>query len=403
MAEKKIKVIRIIARLNVGGPARHTILLTQGLNNKRFSSILVTGKVDKGEEDMLYFAREKNVNPLIIPELQRRLNLVNDLIAFWKIFLLIKKERPDIIHTHTAKAGTLGRLAGILYNTFGLRKRTKLIHTFHGTVLAGYFGKIKSRFFIWIERILAYFTDTIVAVTETLKTELLNLKIGNPKKLSVIHLGIDIEELLSLAPANNSILKIGIIGRLVPIKNHKMFFEAAKIFLTSYKLPSYYYRFLVIGDGKLRKDLESYVLSLGINSFVEFQGWHSELAKIYNSLDIVVVTSINEGTPLCLIEAMSAAKPIIATDVGGVKDLFIRGKDYGLRHSDRIKIYDNGILCKSDDSNGLAEALDLLLRNRDLREKMGNSGRVFVRNRFSKERLIQDIEMLYNNYLKRSC
>ncbi len=401
---KRIKVVRIIARLNIGGPAIHAALLTEGLNKDIFDSLLVCGSLDRSEGDMYYYAKEKNVNPIIIPQLQRRVSLFNDLIAFIKIYFLIRKERPDIIHTHTAKAGALGRLAGIMHNAVNPGRGCRLIHTFHGTVLEGYFGKIRSKFFIWVERSLAYFTDSIIVVSQAIKEELLKFKIGNPQKIAVIPLGLEMEKLLNMARScdDTSLFRVGIVGRLVPIKNHRMFLEAAKLFLNKQKLPSGSCGFFIIGDGELREKLEAYALKLGIEGFVKFLGWMRDVPKVYSSLDVVVLTSLNEGTPVSLIEAMAAARPVIATDVGGVRDLFIKTKDYGITTNNRIRLYENGILCKNHDAQGLKEALCLFYDNPRLRQEMATCARNFVRDRFSKERLIKDIEMLYNRYLKRS-
>ena len=399
--QKKIKILRIIARLNVGGPAVHTILLTQGLNNAEFSTLLVTGRVEDSEKDMLDYAEEKNIEVFVIPELGRKISLFKDLISLIKIFMLIKREKPDIIHTHTAKAGALGRIAGIFYNATR-KDKAKLIHTFHGTVLQGYFGKLKTNFFIWIERLLGFFSDQIIVVSESVKKELLDLEIGSPEKICVIPLGLDIDKLLSIPYAKvNRRVNFGMVARLVPVKNHKMLLSACKEFIRTNGTASGSYRFLIVGDGELRQELEQAADELGINSNIEFCGWNLETFDIYNQLDVVVLTSLNEGTPLSLIEAMSAARPIIATDVGGVKDLFIKNRDYKVKNSNRLKIYDNGILCQSRDANGLAEAFYILLRDEKLRQEMGNCGREFVRNRFSKERLIKDIQILYNNCLRR--
>lgn len=395
---KTIKVLRIIARLNIGGPAIHTILLTEGLEKGRFETILVTGMADRNEGNMFYFAEEKGVHPIIIPELSRELSLRNDIVAFWKIFCLIRDKKPDIIHTHTAKAGALGRLAGILYNLINTKDRCKLIHTFHGNTLRSYFGSIKTKIFIWIERILAFFTDKIITLSPTLRKELLNLKIGNPKKITVIPLGLEMAESLSgMFRSSDSILRVGIVGRLVQIKNHRMFINAAKLILSNYPPQFNGCKFIIIGDGELRKELERYAEELGIKENIEFCGWQLKFSQVYEQLDIVVLASLNEGTPLSLIEAMAAAKPTIATDVGGVKDLFIKTNDYGLKHSPKIRIYDNGILCNSGDVEGMAEGLKILLSNNGLREAMGHHGRVFVKDRFSKDRLIKDIELLYNS------
>ena len=169
----KFKILRIIARLNIGGPAIHTILLTEELNKNCFESILVTGNVDKIEGDMLYLAKEKGINPIFIPQLQRKVDILRDLISLVKIYNLIRRQRPDIVHTHTAKAGAIGRVATLLYRLSGFNKKPKSIHTFHGHVLEGYFGRIKTNLFIWIERILAKITDRIIVVNQRTKEDLL--------------------------------------------------------------------------------------------------------------------------------------------------------------------------------------------------------------------------------------
>ena len=169
-----MKIVRIIARLNIGGPARNAVLLSEGFRD----TVLVCGEVEGSEGDMMYLAREKGIKPVIIKELGRELSWKDDWLAFWKIYKIICKEKPDIIHTHTAKAGTLGRFAGILYG------KAILIHTFHGHVFSGYFGKIKTIFFIWVEKILALFTDKIITVSENLKKELVKSSI--PRRRPVI-------------------------------------------------------------------------------------------------------------------------------------------------------------------------------------------------------------------------
>ena len=387
---RKFKVLRIIARLNIGGPAIHTILLSEGLDKGRFETVLACGRPEKDEGDMAYLAEEKGVRPVIIPELGRNLNMRNDIIAFWKLFRLIKREEPDIIHTHTAKAGTLGRLAGMLYNVvYSLQsivhreKNCLLVHTFHGHVLHSYFGRIKSGFFIWIERFLAIFTDKIIAVSESVKRDLIVLKVACPHKIVVVPLGLELERYLNIE--NNGYTKrdyksIGIIGRLVPVKNHKMFLDAAKrlkdIFGSNQKV-----RFLIVGDGPLRVELERYAEELGIGQDIIFTGWIKDLEKIYSELDIVALTSLNEGTPVALIEAQAAARPCVATEVGGVTDVIEEGK--------------TGLLVSSQDTREFIQALIKLLSDSTLMRTMGRYGRDRVKNRFSRERLIKDVESLY--------
>ena len=382
----KIKVLRIIARLNIGGPAIHTILLTEGLDKSRFETILIAGLTEKSEGDMLYLAEEKHVKPIIIPELGRALNIRNDIITFWKLFCLIRKEKPDIIHTHTAKAGGLGRLVGIFYNLVS-GKRCILIHTFHGHVLHSYFARMKSALFIWIEKLLAIFTDKIIAVSENLRKELILLRIANHRKIITIPLGLELDRYLSIE--NNGVeirnyKSVGIIGRLVPIKNHRMFLDSVKRFKDTLGFGQRA-KFLIVGDGPLHQELENYAKRLGISEDVTFTGWIKDLEKIYSELDIVVLTSLNEGTPVALIEAQAAARPCVATCVGGVANVIEEGRA--------------GFLVPSDDVDKFTEALSKLLSNPELALSMGRYGRERVISKFNKTRLFRDIEDMYEGIL----
>ena len=400
----KIKVLRIIDRLNIGGPAIHTILLTEELDKSMFDSVLVTGTVEKSEGDMFYLASEKNIRPIIIPELSRPLNVRNDFIAFWKLFCLIRRKKPDIIHTHKAKAGTLGRLACLLcklnFHFSAYIFQPMLIHTFHGHVLHSYFGRIKSAFFIWIERFLAVFTHKIIAVSESVRKELIALKIASPERIIAIPLGLELKKYLKIEKNNNrnrNYKSVGIIGRLVPVKNHKMFLDAAKRLKNSLGIRQRI-KFLIVGDGLLRQELESYTESSGIKQDVIFTGWIKDLEKIYSELDIVALTSLNEGTPVALIEAMAASRPVISTDVGGVKDLFSSQLEAKRdRSKAKIRYYDQGILIDSEDAETMAMAMKELLENNRIRKKMGETGRKTVYPKYDISRLIDDMKMLYMN------
>ena len=369
-----MKIVRIIARLNIGGPARNAVLLSEGFRD----TVLVCGEVEGSEGDMMYLAREKGIKPVIIKELGRELSWKDDWLAFWKIYKIICKEKPDIIHTHTAKAGTLGRFAGILYG------KAILIHTFHGHVFHGYFGRIKTAFFICVERFLALFTDKIITVSENLKKELVEkFKITPENKISVIELGFELDELFKLPPRENKeVINIGIVGRLVPVKNHKMLFKVAK----RVKGKGLRVKIAVIGDGEMREELEKYVIELGIEDKVEFRGWIKDLKAISEGLDIVVLTSLNEGTPVSLIEAMAAGRPVVTTNVGGVKDIVEDGK--------------SGYLVESGNVEEFTKKLLELVRDPEKRRTFGQNGRNIVKNRFTKERLIKDTKELYNNLLK---
>lgn len=374
--------------MNIGGPAIHTILLSEGLDKSRFETLLVTGTSEESEGDMLYLTEEKGVRPIIIPELGRALNIRNDIIAFWELFCLIKKEKPDIIHTHTAKAGTLGRLATLLcilvYRLSTIDYRPKIIHTFHGHVLHSYFSRIKSAFFIWIERVLAVFTLKIIAVSESVRKELIGFKIAGPQKIITIPLGLELKRYLKIeknGPEVRDYNSVGIIGRLVPVKNHKMFLEAVK----RLKENGARVKFLIVGDGPLRGELENYAEGLGLKQDVTFTGWIKDLRHIYSELDVVALTSLNEGTPVALIEAQAAACPCVATRVGGVPNVVEDGK--------------SGFLVVSRDIDKFTEALSELLNNPGLALSMGRYGRERVKNKFDKMRLFRDIENIYQELL----
>jgi glycosyltransferase involved in cell wall biosynthesis len=344
-----IKVVRIIARLNIGGPTIHTILLTRELNDEKYESILVTGNVASSEGDMAYYAEKMGVKPVFIKELGRELSWKDDLIAFFRIFMLLCKEAPDIVHTHTAKAGTLGRLSGILYNFISgifarlaksgkfeplkrgvFKKKVKLVHTFHGHVFHSYFGYFKTRLFIFIEKVLAFFSDRIIAISELQAKDIVEKFLVAPaKKVSVIPLGLNLS--VFFANKENGVnfrkecgaldddIFVGTVGRLVPVKNHELFLSAIKKLREQREKMDV--RFAIVGDGELRRELHDFSGALGIQDHVVFSGWQKDLAGVYAGLDIVALTSNNEGTPVSLIEAMASGKPIISTKVGGVVDL----------------------------------------------------------------------------------
>ncbi|MDD4878948.1 MAG: glycosyltransferase family 4 protein [Candidatus Omnitrophica bacterium] len=388
MAQKKLKILRIIARLNVGGPAIHTILLTQALNNKDFESILATGRVGAGEKDMGYLAKEKGVEPVIIPELERKISPVKDILALWKIYLIMRRERPDIVHTHTAKAGALGRAAAILA---GVPLR---IHTFHGHIFESYFDSFSAGAFLFIERFLAIFSKYIVVVSEAQKEEIVNkYKIAKDKKVRVIPLGLELGRLSSIVSRSEKFrgelhvgkdcILIGIIGRLVPVKNHRMFLDACKKLFDAAGIPDI--KCAIIGDGEERAGLEGYAEKLGIREKIVFVGWKKEMADVYADLDIVALTSLNEGTPVALIEALASGRPVVSTDVGGVKDVVEDGI--------------NGYLAASGDAAGFAKCLLGLAQDHKKRGEFGSNGRRKVLQKYSKERLVKDITALYEEAL----
>jgi len=399
---RKIKILRVIARLNIGGPSIHVHLLTKGLDAKKFEPILVAGKISPQEGDMSYLFDSANKEPIIIPELQREISLRMDLKAFQRIFSRLLKEKPDIVHTHTAKAGSSARLAVLMYNLIS-GKRVRTVHTFHGHVFEGYFSRAKSFLFVWIERIMAKETDVLVAISETQKKELADkYRIAPSKKIKRVELGFDLKPFLNgkalkghfrreIGIDEDTIL-IGIVGRLVPVKNHSMFLKVAKILLEQNH--GIRVKFIVVGDGELRDKLEDYCEKMRLSSYVHFCGWMRNLPFLYADLDILTLTSLNEGTPVSIIEAMASSVPVISTNAGGVLDLL--GPPDGSPLSNGFVVHEHGILCRKNDAFGFANGLKYLLEI-DIKEKEERLARArfFVEHKFSEKRLIHDIESLY--------
>ncbi len=388
---RKIKVLRIISRLNIGGPAIHAFLLTKNLDADKFETLLVTGSLSNTEGDMSFLFDSLEKKPIYIDALQRELNPVKDLIAFIEILKILYKNKPDIVHTHTTKAGASTRFAVFLYGLLTQRK-IKTIHTFHGHVLHGYFGTLKTRVFIRIERILAKFTERIVVICPLQYHELCHqFKIAPPNKFSIIPLGFDLTQFLDAEAHRGELRKelhipedmllVGMVGRLTAIKNHALFLRSAARVLEK----TANVRFLIIGDGELAVDLKQLADDLQIKDRVIFLGWRDDMASVYAGLDLVVLTSFNEGTPVTLIEAMASAKPVVATAVGGVPDIVLDGQ--------------TGILAPSGDADGLAVAMTDLLLDPGKRQEFGERGREFVREKYTKERLCADIEKLYGELL----
>jgi glycosyltransferase involved in cell wall biosynthesis len=393
----------LIARLNTGGPALHTVLLTRGLNDRRFRTRLVTGTVGAEEGDMVYVARAEGVTPTVLPELSQRVSPWTHARAFWRVYQLLRAEQPDIVHTHTAKAGVVGRIAALAYNAgrrLSRRPRASLVHTFHGHVFHGYFSPWKSKLLVVMERTLASRTDAVVTVAESVRRDLVDVyRVCPADKVHVVPLGLnlewtarlertrgDVRRGLGLSPA---VCLVGIVGRLTAVKNHALFLAAASRMTREA-------HFAVIGDGELRADVERRAAAPDLRGRVSLLGWQKDPARIYADLDIVCLTSRNEGTPAALIEAMAARRPFVATRVGGVADLMV-GR--ARREAAGFDVFANGILVAPADPEQLTAALDFLAGRPELRAAMGAAGHAFAIERFSRTRLIDAVAQLYTTLL----
>jgi len=404
----RMKVLRIIARLNVGGPARHVVWLTEGLRHD-YETLLVAGVVPPGEDDMSYVAANAGIEPMILREMSREIS-PKDAITVWKLYRLMLRERPDIVHTHTAKAGTVGRVAGLLYrwmtpaSLVGRPRRCRFVHTYHGHVFHSYYSPNKTRLLLAVEKFLARLaTDRIVVISRQQRQEINeNFRVGRSHQFAVIPLGIDLgvyadwearrNALRTELSATSDEVLIGIVGRLTEIKNHQGFLDAAAELK---KISRAKIRFLVIGDGGLRPQLESHANELGLRDDVLFLGSRSDPENFYPALDIVALTSLNEGTPLSLIEAMANERPVIATAVGGVVDLLGQKTS----SADGFHICERGVLVEEKDAATFAKGLDLLITDESLRHEIATRGREFVEKNYSKERLLRDVASLYQQML----
>jgi glycosyltransferase involved in cell wall biosynthesis len=384
-----VKVLRVIARLNMGGPALHVAYLTAGLQKRGYDTTLAAGSLARGEDSMAFIADGLGVDVVRIDELGREISPLRDLIATIKLARLIRRERPQILHTHTAKAGTVGRVAVLLA---GSRRPPIVVHTFHGHVLRGYFGPLRSLFFRLLERRLASITTALVAVSPQVRDDLVALGVAPRERFVVIRLGIELDE--RVAPEQNGRVEsrrylgipenrfaVGWIGRMTAVKRTDDVLVAFRRLRES----GIDACLCMVGDGPDRGQLERRAHELGIVRDTLFLGYQEDVAPFYAAFDALVLPSGNEGTPVSAIEALAAGRPVVATRVGGVPDVVRDGED--------------GFLVEAGATDDLAERLERLARDPALRERMGVQGRTRVLPRYAVERLVDDVDRLYRSLL----
>ena len=390
------KVLRIINRLNIGGPTYNAAYLSKYLSDD-FETLLVAGEKDESEDSSQFILHELGLKPIIIPEMKREINLKNDRIAYQKIKEIIADFKPDIVHTHASKAGAIGRLAAYKM------KVPVILHTFHGHVFHSYFGKVKTTIYKTIERNLARKSTKIIAISAIQKKELSTIhKIAKPNKIEVIPLGFDLNKFKENQKEKRKVFRqkwlieddeiaVGIIGRLVPIKNHHFFLNVAK---NISKLSTKKVRFLIIGDGELRDELENYCNQLEIdfstekdtrNALLSFTSWITDIDVALAGLDIVALTSKNEGTPVSLIEAQAAGKPIVSTNVGGIENIVIPNE--------------TALLSNINDEQLFTKKMLYLIEEEDKRMAFSQKG-THVFKSFHYDRLVSDMEKLYCQLLQ---
>lgn len=391
------RVLILINRLNLGGPAFHVATLTKYLSPE-FEMLLVAGTKDDSEESSDYIVKNMGLNFVSLPEMHRSLNPFKDYRSYRTLRKMIRDFKPDIVHTHAAKAGALGRLAALH------EKVPVIIHTFHGHVFHSYFSPLKTKVFLQIERYLAKKTSGIIAISERQKKDLsLKYRVCNASKVHMIPLGFDLRNFRENIDEKRASFRkkylldddeiaIGIIGRLVPVKNHPLFLASAASILKQTKKKV---RFFVIGDGEskelLFREAESldlnytYFKSKPVKADLTFCSWIKDVDVAISGLDIVALSSHNEGTPVSLIEAQAGDKPVISTNVGGIENVVIKNE--------------TALLVDSNDYTDYAQQLLRLIEDDELRNRLGKNGWEFVREKFHFTRMIKEVAMLYKQLL----
>jgi len=389
---ERIKVIHVITRFDKGGSAENTFLTVKGLNKNKYEVILIRGLAEESRmgteetaavERNLREAEKCGVKIITVSELVRTIHPLHDLKALFDLIQIFKNEKPRIVHTHTSKAGILGRWAAFFANT------KIIVHTPHGHVFWGYFNKWKTGCFILLEKLTAFITNKIITLTEQEKRDHLQCKIAPDEKFTVIHSGVDLSAFSDSqinAPAMREKLRIppeafvvGTTGRLTPIKGQRYLLEAAAMISPGNRDLF----FVFLGDGELARELGKMASLLGIKN-VMFLGWRQDVPEVMSTFDIFVLPSLNEGMGKVLIEAMALGKPIVASDVGGIPDLVAHNR--------------NGLLVPPADVEGLVDSINVLLHDPKRREVMGDRGKVVAAD-YSAEAMIKKIDLLYHDEL----
>jgi glycosyltransferase involved in cell wall biosynthesis len=379
----------VIARLNMGGPALHVAYLTAGLAKRGYETTLVAGSLARGEDSMAFVADELGIEVERIEELHREISPLRDAVAIVRLARLIRRVRPHILHTHTAKAGAVGRLAALLA---GDARPPIVVHTFHGHVLRGYFDPLRTAGFRLLERWLATKSTALVAVSPQVRDDLVSLGVAPRERFVVVRVGIELEQrvaaerdgrgesrrVLGIGPDR---FAVGWIGRMTGVKRTDDVLRAFRR-LRDRGVDAC---LCMIGDGPDRPAVERRAHELGLMRDTFFLGYQEEVAPFFAAFDAMILPSINEGTPVSAIESLAAGRPVVATRVGGVPDVVREGED--------------GFLVEPGDVDALAERLARLAADPELRERLGTAGRARVIPRYSVERLVDDIDLLYRSLL----
>lgn len=376
----RIRVLRAITRMNIGGPAIQAALLTARLHAEQFETLLVAGRPGPLEGDMTRLARLDRVRPLTVPTLVRPIAPLQDLRALASLVRIARSFRPHVVHTHMAKAGFVGRIAARLTG------RPVILHTFHGSIFRGYFGAAETSLYLNAERLLARATSRVIAITDAQRRELIELRVAPAHKVVEIPLGFDLAPFQTLPTRDTArstlglphgVPIIGLVARLVPIKDVGTFLRSIPIVVR--EVPEA--RAVIVGDGPERDRLTALAEELGVAHRCFFLGWTADMPAIYAAIDVLALSSLNEGSPVSVIESMASGVPVVASAVGGVPDLVVDGQ--------------TGLLVPPGSADELAAALSHVLRDGSLAAMLGGRGRSVATARFGAGRLVRDIESLY--------
>lgn len=371
-------VMRVIARMNMGGPAHHVSILSSGLPAVRYRTLLVSGRLGSGEQEL-----PTQAEPLRLGHLAPEPSPWSDAVTLWQLVRLMRRHRPDIVHTHTAKAGLLGRLAARI----ALGTRPIVVHTYHGHVLEGYFGRLATLLYRTLERAMGLLSDALVGVSEATVNDLVRLRVAPASKFRVIPLGLELDRFTRLTPQQRSSERARLdvngddvvavfIGRLVPIKRVDVLLDA----VAAARARGAPIVLVVVGGGACEQALRAQARAAQITDAVRFVGYRADLEPILAASDLAVLSSANEGTPVALIEAGAAALPLVATDVGGVREVVVDG---------------TGQLVAAGDAQAFGEAIAAFAADPKRRRACGAAARRHVVERYRAARLVEDVDALY--------
>lgn len=390
-AGEAVRILRVIARLNMGGPALHVAYLSQGLAARGYRTTLVAGTLARGEGSMAFVAEERGVHLLTLPDLHREVSPLRDLRAAFRLASVMRRLRPHILHTHTAKAGAIGRVAAIMARS---GRPPIVVHTYHGHVLRGYFGPVRNEIFRRLERWLGRHADALIAVSPEVRDDLVELGVAPAGKFTVIRLGIELERRVSPDPHVRDETRrvlgvpperfaVGWVGRMTGVKRT----DDVLLALRALRERGVDACLCMVGDGPDREAVERRAKELGVMRRCLFLGYQDDVAPYYAAIDALLLPSVNEGTPVSAIEALASGRPVVATRVGGVPDVVRHGED--------------GFLVAPGDVDGLADSLARLAADPALRARLGEAGRARVLERYAVDRLIDDVDALYRSLLER--